>query len=205
MHTVPTTIKNKELVEKKREQIINAAIKLFPKKGYHKTTLRDLADEAGISHGNIYDYVGSKEDIFLLVHGTITGLADEALVRSIENIDDPLERLRRMIHSEFDLSYNWSDAILFVYQDIHVLSRPLLKKLLKKESGHVARFQSVLDECISKGLLRDCNTRVVANLIKIMIDSWVIKRFLIWYLMVCVMGKLINREKWRELNVSRVS
>jgi NAD(P)-dependent dehydrogenase (short-subunit alcohol dehydrogenase family)/AcrR family transcriptional regulator len=177
METIPTTIKSKELVEKRREQIIQAAIKSFPKKGYHKTTLRDLADEAGISHGNIYDYVGSKEDIFLLVHETITGLADEALVRSIEHIDDPCEKLRRMIRSEFELSHTWSDAILFIYQDIHVLSRPLLKKLLKKESGHVARFKSVLDECTNKGLLRDCNTRVVANLIKIMIDSWVIKRW----------------------------
>ena len=177
MHNVPTTIKNKELVEKRREQIIQAAIKLFPKKGYHKTTLRELADEAGISHGNIYDYVGNKEDIFLLVHGTITGLADEALSRSVQNIGDPLEKLKRMIHSEFEVSHTWSDGILFVYQDIHVLSRFLLKRLLKKESRHVARFQSVLDECISNGLLQDCNTRVIANLIKIMIDSWVIKRW----------------------------
>ena len=177
MDTIPTTIKSKELVEKRREQIIQAAIKLFPKKGYHKTTLRELADEAGISHGNIYDYVGNKEDIFLLVHGTITGLADEGLVRSIQNIGDPSEKLKRMIHSEFDLSHTWSDAILFVYQDIHVLSRPLLKKLLKKESDHIARFKSVLDECVNKGLLRDCNTRIVANLVKIMIDSWVIKRW----------------------------
>jgi len=177
MHYVPTTIKSNELVEKKREKIVQAAIKLFPKKGYHKTTLRELADEAGISHGNIYDYVGSKEDIFLLVHGTVTGLADKGLRRSIENIDDPLEKLQRMIHSEFELSHTWADAILVVYQDIHALNKPLLKKVLKKESEHVAIFQSVLDECIIKGLLIDCNTRVVANLIKIMIDAWVIKRW----------------------------
>ena len=174
---IPTTIKSKQLVEKKREQIIQAAIKLFPKKGYHRTTLRELADEAGISHGNIYDYVGNKEDIFLLVHDTLTGLADEALIKSTQNIQDPVEKLKRMIRSELELSRTWSNSILFVYQDIHVLSRPLLKKLLRKESDHVGRFKSVLQECVNKGQLRDCNTRLVANLIKIMIDCWVIKRW----------------------------
>jgi len=64
MYKIPTTIKSKELVEKRREQIVLAAIKLFAKKGFHKATLRELSDEAGISHGNIYDYVGTKEDIF---------------------------------------------------------------------------------------------------------------------------------------------
>jgi len=177
MHNVPTTIKSNELVEKKREQIVKAAIKLFPKKGYHKATLRELAEESGISHGNIYDYVGSKEDIFLLVHETITGAADTGLKASIENIDDPLEKLQRMIHSEFELSHIWSDAILVMYQDLHVLSKPLLKKILTKESKHVALFESILDECVEKGVIIDCNTHVVANLVKIMIDSWVIKRW----------------------------
>ena len=75
MGVIPTTIKSKRLVEKKREQIVLAAIKLFAKKGFFKTTLRDLSEEAGISHGNIYDYVGVKEDILysllekrLLIH-----------------------------------------------------------------------------------------------------------------------------------------
>ena len=61
---IPTTVKNKDLVEKRRRQIVLAAIKLFSKKGFHKTTLKELAEEAGLSHGNVYDYVGSKEDIF---------------------------------------------------------------------------------------------------------------------------------------------
>ena len=175
--SIPTHIKSKELVEKRREQIVLAAIKLFSKKGFVKTTLKDLAEEAGLSYGNLYDYVGNKEDIFLLVHDFITGLADQGLEKCIENINDPLEKLRRMIHSEFDLSYRWSDAILFVYQDIHVLKKPLLKKLLNTESNHVRKFRSVIEECIEKGLLQPCNTQVVANLVKIMVDSWVIKRW----------------------------
>ena len=175
--SIPTHIKSEELVEKRREQIVLAAIKLFSKKGFVKTTLKDLAEEAGLSYGNIYDYVGNKEDIFVLVHEFLTGEADRGLDKSMVNIDDPVEKLRSMIHSEFELSARWSDAILFVYQDIHVLNRQLLKKLLSKESDHVKKFINVLDACIENGELRNCNTKIIANLIKIMIDSWVIKRW----------------------------
>jgi len=76
--------------------------------------LRELSDEAGISHGNIYDYVGTKEDIFFLLHEFVDKLATDALHRSIENIDDPFEKLRRMVRSEFNLMYQWADAILII-------------------------------------------------------------------------------------------
>ena len=79
MRKIPTTIKSKELVVKRREQIVLAAINLFAKKGFHKATLRDLSEESGISHGNIYDYVGNKEDIFSLLHEFMDKLATDAL------------------------------------------------------------------------------------------------------------------------------
>jgi len=177
MPIIPTTIKSKELVEKRREQIVLAAIRLFAKKGFHKATLRELSEVAGISHGNIYDYVGTKEDIFFLLHEFMDKLATDALHQSIENINDPVEKLRRMVRSEFNLMYQWADAILLIYQECHILNKPLLKKLLKRESAHIRLYEIVLQECIKKGLLLDCNTKAVANLIKAMVDTWVLKRW----------------------------
>jgi len=177
MPIIPTTIKSKELVEKRREQIVLAAIKLFAKKGFHKATLRELSEVAGISHGNIYDYVGTKEDIFFLLHEFMDKLATDALHRSIENIDDPVAKLRRKVRSEFNLMYQRADAILLIYQECHILNKPLLKKLLKRESAQIRLYEIVLQECIKKGLLLDCNTKAVANLIKAMVDAWVLKRW----------------------------
>jgi NAD(P)-dependent dehydrogenase (short-subunit alcohol dehydrogenase family)/AcrR family transcriptional regulator len=177
MSIIPTTIKNKELVEKRREQIVLAAINLFAKKGFHKATLRELSEVAGISHGSIYDYVGTKEDIFFLLHEFMDKLATDALHRSMENIDDPFEKLRRMVRSEFNLMYQWADAILLIYQECHILDKPLLKRLLKRESAHIRLYEIVLQECIKKGLLLDCNTKAIANLIKAMVDAWVLKRW----------------------------
>lgn len=174
---IPTTVKNKDLVAKRRRQIVFAAIKLFSRKGFHKTTLKDLAEEAGLSYGNIYDYVGSKEDIFFLIHDFLAGSAMEILNRSIEEVHDPLEKLRRMVRGEFNLMDQWADAVLLLYQEIHILEGEFLRKLLQGERAHLEKFETVLDECIARGQLKPCNVRLVSNLIKSMIDAWTIKRW----------------------------
>jgi AcrR family transcriptional regulator/NAD(P)-dependent dehydrogenase (short-subunit alcohol dehydrogenase family) len=177
MKAIPTTIKNKTLVEQRRRQIVLAAIKLFSEKGFHKTTLRELAEEAQLSYGNIYDYVGSKEDIFSLIHDYAAKSAIQAIRSSIENVTDPVEKLRRIIRTEFSLMDSLSDAILLIYQDSHILSKPYLHKLLSLEREHLNLIEQTIEECLLTGRLKKCNVRLTANLIKSMIDSWVIKRW----------------------------
>lgn len=174
---IPTTVKNKELVEKRRKQIVLAAIKLFAANGFHKSTMRDLAEETGISHANIYDYIGTKEDIFFLIHDLLAGSAMEILNRYIESASDPAAKLRKMVQGEFAIMDQWSDGLLLIYQESHILSRPLLKELLKKERYHLEKFEIVIRECVEKGLFKECNVRLIANLIKSMIDSWALKRW----------------------------
>ena len=174
---VPTTVRNKELVEKKREQIVLAALKLFSVNGFHGTTLRHLAEESGLSYGSIYDYVGSKEDIFSLIHDFAANRVMEALLASIENITDPIERLRRIVRAEFNVMDQWSDAILLLYQESHILSEPYLRKLMGKERQHLELFEQAIDQAIEAGRLKEHNSRLTANLIKSMVDTWVFRRW----------------------------
>lgn len=177
MTEIPTTVKNKDLVERRRHQIVLAAIKLFSRNGFHKTTLKELAEEAGLSYGNIYDYVGNKEDIFFLIHDFLAESAMTILNRSIEQIQDPIEKLRRMVRGEFNLMDQWADALLLIYQETHILKGAFLGKLLEKERAHLEKFESVLAEAVDQERLRPCNVRIVSNLVKSMIDSWTIKRW----------------------------
>lgn len=135
MSTIHTNVKNPQLVQKRREQIVLAAINLFSQKGFHKTTLRNLAEQTGLSQASIYDYVGSKEDIFFLIHELAASSAMEAMKKSLEQVADPLEKLRRMIRAEFGTMDKLADAIMLIYQEGHILTKPLLKSLLKKETS----------------------------------------------------------------------
>jgi AcrR family transcriptional regulator len=64
---IPTQVKNRELVERRRSQIVDAAVEMFLQKGFHKTTTRQIAQAAGISNGLLYEYIATKEDILYLV------------------------------------------------------------------------------------------------------------------------------------------
>lgn len=174
---IPTTVKSKRLVEKRREQLVLAAIKLFSERGFFKSTLRDLSEQSGISYGNIYDYVGSKEDILFLIHEYICDLVVGELERSMKGLSDPFEKLRRMVRAEFNVMDNWADAILLIYQEGRIFKKTFMRKFLRKEHLHVNMFDLVLQESLAQGKLRECNTRLAANIIKCMIDAWVLKRW----------------------------
>ena len=80
---IPTTIKNPELVRKRHESLFQAALKLFSENGYHSTSVRQLSKESGIPLGTIYEYVGKKEDILLLVYQKVHEIFLEKTKESI--------------------------------------------------------------------------------------------------------------------------
>jgi TetR/AcrR family fatty acid metabolism transcriptional regulator len=61
-----------QLVEARRNQILDAAAKMFAEKGFHRATTKEIAQAAGVSEGTIYNYFANKGD---LVIGIITRLA----------------------------------------------------------------------------------------------------------------------------------
>jgi AcrR family transcriptional regulator len=50
-------------LEARRQEILNAALACFTRKGFHQTTMDDICEEAGLSPGAVYRYFGSKEEI----------------------------------------------------------------------------------------------------------------------------------------------
>lgn len=53
-----------DAVERNQIRIEDAALRIFTRQGYHGTSVREIADGAGVSLGNIYNYYASKEDIY---------------------------------------------------------------------------------------------------------------------------------------------
>jgi AcrR family transcriptional regulator len=51
----------------KQTRIIETAMKLFSQKGYHSTSIQEIAENSGIAKGSIYNYFSSKEDLFMSI------------------------------------------------------------------------------------------------------------------------------------------
>lgn len=56
-------VQNTSLIERRRDQICDAALELFLEKGFASTTIRDICARSGVNQASIYDYIANKNDI----------------------------------------------------------------------------------------------------------------------------------------------
>ena len=68
---VSTVVKDPDLIQRRHTQISMAGLRLFSQKGYHRTTVREIAEACGLGIGTLYSYIKTKEDILCIVYGRI--------------------------------------------------------------------------------------------------------------------------------------
>ena len=87
----------------KRERLVTAARSLLHRQGYHRTTLADVAGQAGVPLGNVYYYFRTKDDLLEAVVGEHE-LQARAKLAAFDEIQDPRERLKALVRSSADSS-----------------------------------------------------------------------------------------------------
>ena len=55
---------NNKQVLNKRQRIINGAIAVFSRKGFYKATIEEIAEQADVGKGTVYEYFSSKKELF---------------------------------------------------------------------------------------------------------------------------------------------
>jgi AcrR family transcriptional regulator len=79
--------------EEKRRLILEASVRVFARKGYHTSRVGDIAEEAGIAHGLLYHYFGSKEEVLETIFRENWSELIEAFRRVESSEEPPLEQL----------------------------------------------------------------------------------------------------------------
>lgn len=143
---IKARVKDKNLINEKRKQIIAGAIQVFKKKGYHKATVREIAREANIGLGSIYDYVNSKDDIlYLFFENYVTTFFDKVQSRAAQ-IPDPLARLEITFRAFVEAAMELEEQVMLSYTQARYVKKNYLKIILRKESEIVEHFRKILCE-----------------------------------------------------------
>lgn len=88
--------------EERRQQIVDAALAVFSRKGYQAANVSDVAAKAGISQGTIYWYFASKEELLTAaLLSRFEGMGEQA-ISSLERFPTASEKLRAMAESMAD-------------------------------------------------------------------------------------------------------
>ncbi len=133
--------KDVDLIEKKHRQIIDGACSKFFQKGYHKTTIREIAVASGMSMGQLYHYISSKDDVLFLIYKHMQLVWYTHLVESgVEEIEDPMERLTKSLRYTLEFMVANKELILFIYTETKYLDKKYLRLVLEMDDKTVVGF-----------------------------------------------------------------
>ncbi len=128
-----TPDQNRQIRNDKRELLKNTALKLFAGKGYHATSISQIAKEAGISKGLLYNYYESKEELLVALFSDLVDL-----VSSLLNPDNDNEITEKEMSDFFDMlirSLNENREFWILFYQLSVQPAVLELMLLKIENG----------------------------------------------------------------------
>jgi AcrR family transcriptional regulator len=125
-------------------RIRDTATELFYEKGYHATSMREVAAAVGIKAASVYNHFSSKEDIlFEITHGTMKEMLAGARAE-ISAASSPEAQLRRLV--EFHVRYSAENRLRAKVADdqLHGLSPARRRKVLKIRDQYEALFRDIL-------------------------------------------------------------
>jgi AcrR family transcriptional regulator len=175
--SIRTFSSNEKLVEERREQIIKCAIKIFNKKGFDGTSMRDIAAACRMTSANLYNYIAEKDDIICLIMKdgndesyNFIAQADEALQKM-----GPAQALVRAIELFFRHIDNRRAGVTFLYRGIASFKNGIRSSVLEVEADETAAFQRILDKGCKEKEFVIGDTRLVADNIISLGQMWAVK------------------------------
>jgi AcrR family transcriptional regulator len=141
--------------ELRRDEILDAAERVFAEKGYHETGIADIAAELGIGHGTFYRYFRNKHDIAATVlERVVAQIAEAALVEDPEastTLDEYRDQTERILRGMFDLIDEHPMVMRFFHSQSLVVDADRLSAALDAYSQFSERF---LANGVERGFLR---------------------------------------------------
>ena len=164
------------LSKERMRHILESSLRLFLKRGYQKTTIREICGSCGMSMGGLYHYVGSKEEILrLLIEDLLKTW--EALLKKAGSSGHPSEVLASALSGWVRLTDSFRDMFLLTYREFPAFPRTVSDRLNRVDIGTVEMFQGIIDTGGKSGVFECQHSRLLARSIKELGDIWVLKRW----------------------------
>jgi AcrR family transcriptional regulator len=153
--------KKKRNPEKRREEIIAAALDLFSQNGYQATSIRAIAKKAGVTEGLIYHYFRDKRDLVLSIIETVLKQRDQLIMNIDFNqpadklLENTLPKAKLLMTNEYfkkSIRFLWTQIPTFSREELMIVSARVDVGLqivanimrMKMDSGEVKKMEPYL-------------------------------------------------------------
>jgi AcrR family transcriptional regulator len=173
--SVKSLVEDPKLVARRRAQLVQAAVTLFSRIGYHASTVRDVAEEAGVSAGLVYQYVSDKEELLYLTILDICERVKEVIPASIKGVDDSLARLSISVEAYSRQIATDQRAVRVAYREIMHLKPEHIEVTKRVELETNAQIGNCVAECIRGRYLMATNVELLVYRIVTGAHAWALK------------------------------
>lgn len=161
--------RKERLTKMRSAQILDAALKVFAKRGYRGATIREIASEAGVAEGTIYNYFESKKDLLISIPGQLgalpmTTMADVALKVTPPDANYYEGVLRTVVSQGMKRLAENRDFLKVLLSTLPTMDEKTMEEYIKRTPLY---FSEVMEEFLKsggeKGVFREMNTAIVAR------------------------------------------
>jgi len=174
------TLKDKEL--KVKEQIIFAALEVFSKYGYDKTTISDIAKQADIADGTVYLYFHSKNDLAVYTYNKAIKIILLEIDKQIGEIENPLAKFYALLDAAISVFEERPNLITFIVTNMFRFPKvPISDPIFDSFREFMDYIQKICQEAIDKGFLREVDSEILAyhshSLLDYVARLWVVSGY----------------------------
>lgn len=160
-----------------KERILQTAIKLFEKKGYHRVSVDEIIEVSGTSKGALYYNFKSKEEILFTIHDRYIQYALEKGYECYNSWNTPIERLAAIIKDLLIGIDKFKASVTIFFQEYRYLTGQYFEIVKENRDKYGQLMLKIIEEGIESGEIRgELPSKILAMAIFGMVD-WTY----IWY------------------------
>jgi AcrR family transcriptional regulator len=163
----------------RRAAILEQAGKIFAAKGFHNTTVAEIAGASGFAIGTLYQFFESKEQLYTVVLTEKLGMMYAGIQKAVDEETDLLRKIDTLVATQFRFVENNAEfCSIFVRGDHLSLSEgsvELRKRMVSDYAVYVSFIEGVMRDGIRTGILKKMNPQMMAAALTGIINSYASK------------------------------
>lgn len=150
----------------KHSRILMAAKDVFESKGFHDAKIAEIAVQADVGKGTVYEYFDSKQNLFEEMILFIMEAGFNHMNRLIDEKDDPIEKLRVIADIETEIIKEHGQLFSVVIERMYSASDELKSKFIETRIYLLDKLQEILEEGIEKKIFKEISSKHFAYIFK---------------------------------------
>lgn len=167
----------------KRLRIMEAAAQVFSQKGFHRAKMEEIAQEANVGKGTIYEYFSGKQQLFIEMFKVGRKYYYDVMARELEDESELCDLLRKVAYLHLKFIHVHKDIAKIMMQEFLQLGIEMHNEIFQAHEQEVEILEKIIRKGVQNGTFRPLDIRLTAQ---------------IFYGSVHTMGvpMIINRENW---------